>query len=73
MSSKKYINWWNKSNRFLNFYKELKVNSNEFDLNNLINLLGLKKYLNQKCKQKEIKENYVWFFNIKSSKTFIIR
>ena len=34
----------------LNFYKDLKVNSNEFDLNNLINLLGLKKYLNKKCK-----------------------
>jgi ABC-type multidrug transport system ATPase subunit len=34
----------------LNFYKDVKVNSNEFDLNNLINLLGLKKYLNKKCK-----------------------
>ena len=36
---------------FLNFYKGLKINSNEIkdDLNFLINLLGLKEYLNKKC------------------------
>ena len=35
---------------FLNFYKELKINSDlKNDLNYLINLLGLKQYLNRKC------------------------